>query len=74
MNLIFDEKKKSIKDHLADIVIDRGDEETAHGGQGPCGWADEVSPILTCAGVTSLCEAATHPEPLGAASIGHTAL
>ena len=74
MNLIFDEKKKSIKDHLADIVIDRRDEEAAHGGQGPCGWADEVSPILTCAGVTSLCEAATHPEPLGTASIGHTAL
>ena len=74
MNLIVEEKVKNRRDHLAHVVIDGGDEEAAHGGQGPGGRADEVCPILARGGVAGLCEAAADPKPLGTASIGHPAL
>ena len=60
--------------HLADVVIDGGDEEAAHGGQGTGGRADEVCPVLARGGVAGLCEAAADSEPLGAVSISLTPL
>ena len=74
MNLIVEEKVKNRRDHLAHVVIDGGDEEAAHGGQGPGCRVDEVCPVLARGGVAGLCKAAADPEPLGAASIGHPAL
>ena len=60
--------------HLTDIVVNGRYEEAADGGQGPGAGADEVCPVLLSGGVTGLGEAATHPEPLGAASVSHSAL
>ena len=74
MNLIVEEKVKNMRDHLAHVVIDGGDEEAAHGGQGPGGRADEVCPVLAGGGVAGLGEAAADSEPLSAASISHPAL
>ena len=69
INLIVAEKVNNRRDHLAHVVIDGGDEEAAHGGQGPGGRADEVCPVLARGGVAGLCEAAADSEPLGAAPL-----